>query len=1354
MANKFESSFSYKLIYIFRINDDIHKGILKIGEATIKTEDTIDKLSPNCRQLNQAAKKRIDSYTNTAGIQYELLHTELAIRVENGSLKVFRDYDVHNVLINSGIEKATVKDTKAKEWFKVDLDTAIRAIEAVKQYRPTLNPSDTGIAYTPIVFRPEQLEAIKATTKEFKTGNRMLWNAKMRFGKTLSALEVIRQMKFEKTIIFTHRPVVDSGWYEDYKKIFYNEENYEYGSKNNGYTIEKLLKSGKHFIYFASIQDLRGSEQVGGKHIKNDIVFSTKWDCVIIDEAHEGTTTPLGQEVINATVTEDTKFLALSGTPFNILGNYDNNVYTWDYIMEQRCKAEWDNEHFGDSNPYEELPKMNIYVYDLGKLLGNRYVELEDKAFNFHEFFRVWTGDIRRDFKPIPAGAQVGDFVHADDVWSFLCLIAKEDEDSQFPYSSKKYRDLFRHSFWRIPGVREAKALSKMMKKHPVFSLFDIINVAGDGDNDEESDTALDKVRNAIKKAGNDGYTITLSCGKLTTGVTVKEWNAVFMLAGSFSTSAANYLQTIFRVQSPCNQDGKFKDNCYVFDFAPDRTLKMVAESVALSTKAGKTTDSDRKIMGEFLNYCPVISIEGTAMRKYETNRLLQQLKRAYAERAVQNGFDDTNLYNDELLKLDDVDLEEFNKLKGIIGSSKAQQKTKEVDINNQGFTNEEYQELEKIEKKPKKERTPEEQAKLDELKEKKKNRSNAISILRGISIRMPLLIYGADIPIDEDFTLDKFLDDSIIDEASWAEFMPTGVTKNVFKQFVKYYDQDIFVAAGRRIRNTVIGADELSPTERVKQIAQLFACFKNPDKETVLTPWRVVNMHLSDCLGGWSFYEENPPVNANILEEPRFVDRGQITTDTLSNINAHILEINSKTGLYPLYVVYSIFRARCSEYAEQDLTVEKQAELWQQTVRENIFVICKTPMAKYITKRTLVGYRDIPVNAHYFDDLINTMQHKQKQFVDRVLKPSYWKREGEKMKFDAVVGNPPYQEETVQQVSEKNGQAPRKSIFQHFQTAADLVSSRYTSLIYPGARWIHRSGKGMDQFGYNQINDCRLERLDFYPDSRDIFTDVAIADGISIVCKNMCKTQAGFKYVYHSQGNIIESEMPNPGDELMPLNPQNSTIISKVSDYVSNNNLNYLHDRILPRNLFGIESDFVENNPDAVKPYETDSSFDSENEIKLFTNDKAGKAGRAKWYIANKSVIALSQQPYISQWQVVVSSANAGGQKRDNQIEIIDNYSAFGRSRVALATFSTKDEATNFYNFAKTYLIRFLFLMTDEALTSLGKKVPDFGDYSNDNGIIDYTRDINEQLYTIFNLEPAEIEYIEQTIINQRKKN
>lgn len=1346
----FETAFEYKLIYIFAINDKEHEGLLKIGDATLKTDETLDMLSPNCRILNQSAMKRIKQYTNTAGITVNLLHTELAIKsVKDKSgeikLKAFRDYDVHRVLENSGIDKVQIKGSTSKEWFRVDLNTAVKAIDAVKKNFNNLSNSNRE-TIKPIIFRPEQREAIDKTIKQFKTGNRMLWNAKMRFGKTLSALQVIKEMNFKKSIIITHRPVVDYGWYEDFTKIFNGIDDYIYGSKNSGYSVEELNASGKKFVYFASMQDLRESKKVGGKYDKNALVFELNWDFVIVDEAHEGTTTALGDDVIKNVIKEDneydTKFLALSGTPFNILRDYDEkSIYTWDYVMEQSEKNKWYKNHFGDSNPYEELPELKIYTYDLGKIIGKEsYVELEDKAFNFREFFRVWTGDIKIDGKPLPEGVEVGDFYHEKDVKSFLNLITKDDPDSNYPYAKKEYRDLFRHSLWMLPGVKEAKALSKLMKNHPVFGMgFDIVNVAGDGDDEVKSDDALKLVQNAIRHAGNKGYTITLSCGKLTTGVTVPEWTAVMMLSGSYSTSAANYLQTIFRVQSPCNIDGKIKTSSYVFDFAPDRTLKMIAESVAISTKAGKTNGNDRIILGEFLNYCPVISIDGTKMQNYDTNKLLQQLKRAYAERAVQNGFDDTNLYNDELLRLDGVALEKFEKLKGIIGSTKASYKTNDIDINRQGFSDEEYEEKERIEKKPKKERTPEEQARLDELREKNKTKSDAISILRGISIRMPLLIYGADVPISEDITIDKLTE--LVDDSSWEEFMPAGVSKELFNSFIKYYDPEIFVSAGRKIRNIALEADKLNPTERVIKIANLFSCFKNPDKETVLTPWRVVNMHMSQTLGGYDFFDN---MHRETLDLPRFVDRGQVTRDTLENPNAKILEINSKTGLYPLYVAYSIYRTK-SNITKDELSYKEEKKLWNDTIEKNVYVICKTPMAKQITKRTLIGFENTKVNAHYFDDLINQMKNKPQQLIDRVLKPSFWKKDGVKMKFDAVVGNPPYQEEIAKYVSEQNGQARRRSIFQYFQVASDELSSEAVSLIYPGARWIHRSGKGMAEFGLKQINDKNLERLDFYPDSSDIFDSVAIGDGISIVYKNKKIATEGFDYIYHKDGSEYSVHMNCPGEELIPLNPRDAMIIEKVDKFVNDNNLRWLHDRILPQKLFGIESNFVEVNSEIVRPF-TSKEVLKPNEIKLFTNDKAGKAGRAKWYITQRKYIE-SNSDKIDEWQVVVSSANAGGQKRDNQIEIMDNRSAFGRARVALGTFKTEKEAINFYNCMNTYVIKFLFLMTDEALTSLGKKVPDFIDYTDSCKIIDFTGDLDKQLYQKIGLSKEESDYIKNRI-------
>lgn len=1331
MDKTFEQSFEYKLIYVFGISDDAHKGLLKIGDATIQTDSSIDSLTPNCRVLNQAAKKRIDQYTKTAAISYQLLHTELAIRTVKGKdgkpeIKAFRDHDVHRVLTNSGFKKKDFGEAKGKEWFELDPATALKAIEAVKKSRSNLSHTDSAEEYSPIIFRPEQEIAIKQTLKQFKTGNRMLWNAKMRFGKTLCALEVVRQSEFSRTIIITHRPVVDDGWYKDFKNIFYDRDDYEYGSKNNGATVEYLLKSRKKFVYFASMQDLRGSSTVGGKFDKNDIVFSTVWDCVVVDEAHEGTTTSLGEDVIKNVVKEnngyETKFLALSGTPFNILSEYEDNIYTWDYVMEQQNKKQWEESHFGDSNPYDELPELRIYTYDIGKVISDkRYVELEDKAFNFREFFRVWTGDVRSDRVPMPAGCEIGDFYHAGDVKSFLDLITKSDEESKYPYATEEYRALFKHSLWMVPGVREAKALSKMMKSHPVFGsgAFDIVNVAGDGDEEEKSEDALKKVRSAIESAG-DNYTITLSCGKLTTGVTVPEWTAVFMLAGSFSTSASNYLQTIFRVQSPCNKNGKIKRCCYVFDFAPDRTLKMVAEAAALSTKAGKATDSDKRIMGEFLNYCPVIAVDGTVMKAYDTNRLLQQLKRAYAERAVKNGFDDTNLYNDELLKLDGVALEEFKNLKGIVGLSKAAPKTKEIDINNQGFTEEEFEEVERISKKPKTQRTPEEEARLNEINEKKKQKTDAISILRGVSIRMPLLIYGADISFDEDFTIDKFLDDKIVDPASWEEFMPAGVTKDVFSRFMKYYDAEIFVAAGRRIRNTVKSADALPPTERVQKIADIFACFKNPDKETVLTPWRVVNMHMGDCLGGYDFYDTE---HNQLIEVPRYINHGHVTKDTLSNVHSHILEINSKTGLYPLYVTYSIFRSKCTAYAEDDLTFELQEKLWNNTVQSNVFVICKTPMAKSITRRTLVGYKDVPVNAHYFDDLINMLENKPRQFVDRVLKTSYWKKGGTgSMKFNAVVGNPPYQ---MMDGGSGRGMSA-VPLYNKFVEQAKVMKPSYISMITP-SRWF-AGGKGLDEFRQNMLKDQRLSKIIDYSNSADCFPKIDIAGGINYFLWD--EDHKGNCAITSVRGNH-RTEMHRALDEFDILVRNNASVVI-IRRIVQSNDMK-MDGIVYSRNVFGITSN--EHGTDEAK---------SQSDLMLINSQKGNTLTIS--YISQNKV--LKNHDIINKYKVIIGkvvprNGEVGvdptiGFRAITTVHILRPQTVFTESYLLLAVFDTLNEAENFAKYITCKLPRFLLHETYSSMNitkSNFRFVP----------FLDYSREWNDDdLYERYTCTQEEIQLID----------
>ncbi len=1316
------SSLKSKLIYVFRINDENHKGCLKIGEATCEEGDVLE-LRPNSKQLNQAAKKRINQYTQTAGVAYELLYTELTIFMQNGQLCSFNDKEVHSVLERSGIKKKVFDQVnKANEWFITDLETVKKAISAIKVGRSSLFAHEITHNQSPIVFRPEQRLAIERTKKQFRKGDRMLWNAKMRFGKTLSALQVVKDMEFQRTLILTHRPVVNEGWFEDFNKIFYDRKDFAYGSKDKGESFDNLERRvrqpDQHYVYFASLQDLRGSEVVGGDFDKNDEVFSAPWSLIIIDEAHEGTQTQLAEKVLKALKKEKTKLLSLSGTPFNLLHDYkQDEIYTWDYIMEQRAKQDWEKTHFGDPNPYAALPKLNILTYNLGKLL-NKF-EDETVAFNFREFFRV---------------NESGSFVHNSDVVAFLNLLTKEDKDSKYPFANEEYRNIFRHTLWIVPGVKEAKALSLELQKHAVFQSFNVINVAGDGDEEEGSKDALKSVKNAIGPNPEETRTITISCGRLTTGVSVPAWMGVFMLTGSYNTSASSYMQTIFRVQTPATINGKVKEDCYVFDFAPDRTLKVLAETAKISAQAGKTTDNDRKIMGDFLNFCPVISIDGSRMYEFDVSQMLEQLKKVYVERVVRNGFEDSKLYNDELLKLNDVDLEDFDTLRSIIGQTKAMPKTNEIDVNNQGLTNEEYEEKNDLDKK--KSLTEEEKKRLKELKNKTRNRNNAISILRGMSVRMPLMIYGAELKSEnEEITIDNFSE--IIDEKSWCEFMPNGVKKDLFERFKKYYDKDIFRAAGRRIRELVKAADKLSVEERIERITSIFATFRNPDKETVLTPWRVVNLHMAETLGGYSFYDNK---YQNPLREPHFVNQGKVSEGAFKS-NSKLLEINSKSGLYPLYLAYSIYRNRLAEISGYENSIECQQALWDKVITENIFVICKTPMAKKITERTLVGFRGIRVNAKYFEDLINQVKNKNQNFAKKVRSRFSMDGNGVAMNFNAIVGNPPYQM-VVAKKNSANGQKVTVNIFQYFQLVSEQLGN-YTSLIYPGARWIHYSGKGLKDFGRKQMNDPHLALLEYFPDSSEIFPDVDIAGGVSIVLKDMGKHRSGFEYRYCKQGKVVTVEAENPGLGVFSLDPSDGEIARHLDEAITK--FGCLHNSILPRTLFGIESNFVENNPGLVKEFDI-QTFDPNNEVKLFANDKAGKGGKSHWYIVKRDAIKSGLE-YLNRWKVVVSSANAGGIKRDNQIELIDNTSVFGRQRVALKTFETQKEAENFLKYATSDVIRYAFLLTDEALSSLAKKVPDLLDYSDQNSLIDYHNDINSQLYKLFGIDALSQQHIHEKL-------
>ena len=1322
---KFTSSLKLKLIYVFRINDTEHKGCLKVGEATCDN-DNVFGLAPNSKSLNESAKKRINQYTQTAGIAYDLLYTELTIYNSKHGLCSFNDKEVHSVLERSGIKKKIFDtENKANEWFITDLETVKQAISAVKAGRESLSSAEISQDRNPIVFRPEQREAIEKTKKQFKKGNQMLWNAKMRFGKTLSALQVVKDMDFSRTLILTHRPVVDSGWFEDFGKIFYDSRDFAYGSKNNGdshTSLEIRAKQGQcKYVYFASMQDLRGSELVGGNFDKNNEVFATAWDCIIVDEAHEGTQTELGKAVMQELTKDKTKILRLSGTPFNLLDDFkEDEIYTWDYVMEQRAKASWDELHFGDPNPYASLPTMNIYTYDLGRLL-NEFVD-EDVAFNFREFFRV---------------NDSGTFVHDKDVSAFLNLITKEDKESCYPFANEEYCNIFRHTLWMLPGVKEARAMSAMLQTHPVFQHFKVVNVAGDGDEDEESKDALVAVEEAIGKDPDATRTITLSCGRLTTGVSVKAWTAVFMLSGSYNTAASSYMQTIFRVQTPATINGRVKEQCYVFDFAPDRTLKVIAETAKISSKAGKTSGNDRKIMGEFLNFCPIISIEGSKMNQFDVPKMLEQLKKVYVERVVRNGFEDRSLYNDELMKLGDLELQEFDDLKKIIGQTKAMPKTNQVDINNQGLTDEQYEELESLEKKSKKRGkdkqplTEEEKQRLEELKKKKNNREAAISILRGISIRMPLLIYGAELKDEsQEITIDNFA--SLIDPQSWEEFMPKGVTKQKFNSIKKYYDPEIFCAAGKRIRAMARAADKLCVEERIERITDIFSTFRNPDKETVLTPWRVVNMHLGDCLGGYNFFEKGYETT---LSEPRFIDKGEVTSNVFAE-DSHILEINSKSGLYPLNMAYSIYRTRVKNSLFSVSSIEDEQRIWDKVVAENIFVICKTPMAKSITKRTLIGFRRAKVNTRYFEDLTNQIKNKPEHFIKQVDKFVSERTGIKNMKFNAIVGNPPYQEE---------GENTRKAPIYHLFYDVAFKLAPIVTLITPG-RFLFKAGQTPMEWMEKMLSDTHFKVIRYFQKSNIIFPNVDIKGGVAIGLRDVNREFGAIKFF---------SEFPELVSILSKVSHHFSFVSGEFAEMVSSQGI-YRFSEYALTNIPRISQ--IQGKGTAAKI--TSNAFENLPEIFVQSEQECGNngvriMGRVK---GSRQIRWINSQylqtcEYLNYYNVFVPEANGTGAIGEVLSTPVIGVPVIGHTDtfLSIGKFASVEEASACLKYVKSKFARCL-LGTLKATQHNPKdawtNVP-MQDFTS-NSDIDWSKSIpgiDMQLYAKYELSDEEISFIESMI-------
>lgn len=566
-----------------------HDGWIKIGYTEQKVEDRIKQQS---HTIDTIAKLEWNG-----NALYE------------GTNEPFMDHDFHRYLKIEGVN--TMPDVD-NEWFELSpKESKFKFYE----FRENHGITCTKEIVVPYKLRKEQDEAVRLTldyANSHKNGE-FLWNAKPRFGKTLSTYDFVKQGNFNKVLIVTNRPAIANSWFHDYEKFLGTESGYLFVSEVDAlvgkaglltrkqYADKCFLDKTEHkIIEFVSLQDMKGSVYFGGKYDKLKEVAELTWDILVIDEAHEGVDTYKTDVAFDRIHRDFT--LHLSGTPFKALANAkfaDDAIFNWTYADEQKMKKEWNCDKDGD-NPYAVLPQLNMFTYQMSEIVKEELKqgieingETEEYAFDLNEFFST----------------QNGKFVYDVSVDKFLDALTTQ---TKFPFSTEELRNELKHTFWILDRVDSAKALAKKLEDHPTFKNYKIVLAAGDGklDDDEETKKSFDKVKDAI---ANNDKTITLSVGQLTTGITIPEWTAVLMLSNM--KSPALYMQAAFRAQNPClfhkGTTCLRKENAYVFDFDPARTLTIYedfANGLSKNTSNGRGDAETRKEnIRQLLNFFPVI---------------------------------------------------------------------------------------------------------------------------------------------------------------------------------------------------------------------------------------------------------------------------------------------------------------------------------------------------------------------------------------------------------------------------------------------------------------------------------------------------------------------------------------------------------------------------------------------------------------------------------------------------------------------------------------------------------------------------------------------------------------------------
>ena len=1361
------------------------------------------------------AKIRIREQNETASHKepYDIKWIRPARKNNN---KWFKDHELHRYYQQNAIPKDKGHGT---EWFYFN-GTPERSIELFEAFCQDRFVDSNGKKF--YILRPEQEDAVEQTleyaernqTTDFKNPNEkaeFLWNAKPRFGKTLTTYDFMKRFGATKTLIVTNRPAIADSWYNDYKKFI---DGYHFISTADSIKEKTLTREefnqiegfGKKQITFLSLQDLKGAKVFGGSFDKLQWVADLEWDLLVIDEAHEAVDTDKTDRAFENIKRKFT--LHLSGTPFKALaeGKFSSEqIYNWTYLDEQKTKQS-ELKNGQESGDHTDMPDLRLFNYKISDVTAKQIEEgIDVNGDNIPPVF---------EFNDFLATNSKGEFKREADIWRFLNTLT---ENEGYPFSTPELRNELKHTFWFVGNrVNSAKAMEKLLKKHPVFENYKIILAAGDGrslDNEDfeeeaedfkKNEKALARVRKAIEEYDK---TITLSVGQLTTGVTVKEWSAVLMMSDVKKETL--YTQAIFRAQNPYKyeKDGKLyrKKSAYVFDFSPYRVLEIydkLANSLSEKSAIGNITESERQEnVAELLNFFPVLSQdENGKMVELDASQVLTLPAAKMASDIVKRRFITNLLFKDigNVFNLPSEIVKKLNKVQNSKEDGTANKKEKR-DISNNRERDEQKQKRisvnrdiiwgQKVYGEPIREAFERAQEDMDSFEEQLTDAINedilSKPIAKYVEVYAPSKKEIKELEekivekiktVSEEFKnspqtekektkaiaeladfVEKELPRDMIDNREEQAYQDNAKTElDIIREKLRTFSRAIpsFVMAAKDPRNLTI--DNLQDAVSDEDFEMLFN-----ERDKLHAPDRFTKADFIELRDGGD-YEENGEIihfdgffekhrfNAAIQEFEKKRERlaDYLNNTTKEDIFSYIPAQKSNQIFTPREVVNKMLNILEAEnpgiFSNPNLTfcdlhIKSGLFLTETAKRLNHGLANIIPdeqaRLKHIFENQLFGFAptqivyDIAANYIYggFPE-ISRQNLKKKDLTEQ-----FKKGEPLNMKFDVVIGNPPYQEETKD--------TSDKPIYNYFMSEAYKFADK-VCFITP-ARFLFNAGKTPKKWNAKMLNDKHLKVAYYEQDSSNVFPNTDIKGGVAITYRDTKKnfgkigTFTHFEELNSALHKVLEKNKNSDFLDSLYYSTDSYKFSQKMhQDFPeAKEKLSKGHEKTVASSvLTSLDNIFTEN-----KKFENSFKF-----IGVIKNKR-------KWRYINSEYI--EEHPNLRKFKVMLPGSNGSGAIGEVLSTPLVGEPLVGHTQtfISFGAFDNREEAENLLKYIKTKFARTMLgtlKITQSNKKDTWRNVP-LQNFTN-NSDIDWSQSIaqiDQQLYKKYGLSEKEIAFIEEKV-------